>query len=751
MGKWLVDLGRDYALRPQAGETIADTEMMLTFMQAATRVEPTLAEAYRRQYELLWAIGRTAEAAEALARYAALAPEDRIAGLLLLAARTDDLQTMEERACLWRDWLEKKDLSAELASDLHRRIAEYHYNRRELPQATSHAREAIRLLPENVAARRLLYELEGRSNEPLAQLDIALEMVRLNAGNPVLLWDVARLLDSVGLHEQAETWYRRALIAFDREAPSQPPPAEFLLSMAASRIDAGKPDPAEAILQRLPAPADRSPAAYRLLARVARLRNEAEKAEGLLAQARAEYEARWNRPQSGDDRDLAAEMAWFYTIELPDAARARELSAAAMAHAAPGPLARLAYGFSLLAEKRWEEARRVLEPLANEDPWAALGLADAQAGAGDTKGAIERLASLAQRHPTGLLHEQIGARFASWQVQMPPPADRRDLLERLNAFDARVIQYASDPGRYLDVQISPLTGSSGGLGPGEPIRVRVAVKNKGPFPIALGENLMVRPIVLVLADSTGDRARSHGDVARIDLYQRQMLQPGESLTAEQTLDVGSLRATLISTPQVAQRITFRAILGPRYAEDRRRWVPQIGGIETGPVEVTRIADRPEPDRLAAAIGSARSGPVARRIEALERLAMWLAEDGHLRAGRITYAGPHVPADAKAIRSIIREALSDPAWEVRAHLAEALRWIVLDAEFAGAASVLLNDPSPIVRMLAVRLFADQHGAAFAGVASRLAESDPDALVRQMAKAVGQRWVAPTTRKAGAGAD
>ena len=130
-GKWLVDLGRDYPLTPQAGLSSVDAEITLLFMQAAARVEPDLAEAYRWQVDLLQVLGRQDEARLALEAYVQRAGEDIPARLAWVQACLDARQTAESRAAFCRDELARPGIPPVIASDLHRRLAEFHWNRGE--------------------------------------------------------------------------------------------------------------------------------------------------------------------------------------------------------------------------------------------------------------------------------------------------------------------------------------------------------------------------------------------------------------------------------------------------------------------------------------------------------------------------------------------------------------------------------------------------------------------------------------------
>lgn len=118
----------------------------------------------------------------------------------------------------------------------------------------------------------------------------------------------------------------------------------------------------------------------------------------------------------------------------------------------------------------------------------------------------------------------------------------------------------------------------------------------------------------------------------------------------------------------------------------------------------------------------------------------------MQAGRLQY--DHIAIDAKAATAAVVERFADPSWLVRAHLAESLRWVVLDGDLAQAASGLINDPHWLVRMLAMRCFADHHGEKFDKVIVHYADSDSDALVRRVCHALRQRWATsrPASRPA-----
>jgi HEAT repeat protein len=96
-----------------------------------------------------------------------------------------------------------------------------------------------------------------------------------------------------------------------------------------------------------------------------------------------------------------------------------------------------------------------------------------------------------------------------------------------------------------------------------------------------------------------------------------------------------------------------------------------------------------------------------------------------------------PIDADAVRAAVLAMANDSDWYVRARLAEAMRWFVLDDATMPSAMMLLNDSHWLVRSLARRLLADQHGNKFGKILEMAAHSDPDAWARQLAGALLER--------------
>ena len=210
-GEWLVHMGRDYPLSAQASVTNADARITLLFMQAAARVDPALAEPWFWQADMLAALDRPADQRAALAQYLQRRPDDVITWLKWIELSADTMQTAEQRAEFYRATLRDAErFPPEVRSDLHRRLAEYHWNRGERGQAEEQARAAVDDFKMNFAAQRVLDEAQGVEQTPARRLEWALAGMVLNPADLAQAQNIGDMLTAWGLAGDAETWYAHA-------------------------------------------------------------------------------------------------------------------------------------------------------------------------------------------------------------------------------------------------------------------------------------------------------------------------------------------------------------------------------------------------------------------------------------------------------------------------------------------------------------------------------------------------------------
>lgn len=314
----------------------------------------------------------------------------------------------------------------------------------------------------------------------------------------------------------------------------------------------------------------------------------------------------------------------------------------------------------------------------------------------------------------------------------------------LDAFPAEVLEYPFHADKYVALALRPAAEE---FRPAEPWRCTIEIRNKGPFAVTIGSGLMLEPELLCLIEAQGDRLRSSGPVLRVPINRRLQLEPGGVLEIPQTLDIGVVRAGMIGTAQMAHQVRVIALLNPMASQGPDGgmvWQAGPGGLKQE-ARFRRSAYRVEDQKARSLMQQSQSTAIAERIEATELLAMLLAEHQHLAAGRSRYPARQV--DAGTVQAVLLARASDADWQVRARLAECMRWFVLNSQAMQAATRLLSDPHWAVRGLAMRMLADQRGPQAESVLKTGAERDPDEWVRRMCGALLERMedrtVSPST--------
>lgn len=737
-GKWLIDLGRDYPLSPQAGLSEADAEIALSFMLAANRLEPSLSEGYLWQFDLLTALGRQEPARKALEQYCALQPDDLPARLNLIELDLAARQTAEARLAYCAEMLDQNDLPAILSAELHLQRAHIFYRIGQFEDARSAATVALERDPYRLAARALLATLQPGLMTPAEQADLLLWKLTASPADVPATVELADLLASWRLPEQAAGFYRHA-IALIILADAQAKPIDLQLRLAEQLLSAGQSADARKMLNELYVHHPQRLDLLGLLVRTARQVDEPELVRDYLRKADRLWEDIVNN-LSEDDVEAAAavwaEAAWFYIHIDPRPQRALEWAARALTLQPEQAVALRAKAAALRMLERHDEARTVVEQLPDTDPWAVIEGSQLDYATGRQAEAKQRLRPLTTQ-PAGNWSEQTAALAEEWGLESAAsmPAAAIELRERIGGFDARVLNYPAHPEQYISLDMNMDQSS---YAPGEPWWCTFRLTNTGPFPITLGPAGMCRPELICTLNSEGDQPRSSGAVIRISLYQHTRLAVGQSIELRQTVDIGSIRSAMIGTPQQIQKITLSAILSPIFIENEEGRLiarPAVGGLETPAVHFTRRALSAEGDRIDRIGQLVRSHDIDNQIRGCEWLAMLIAEGQHLAAGRLKYQATRV--DRVALQDLFLNALHAPPWQVRTRGAEALRWFGLDAQATQAALGLLDDKHWLVRGLALRALADHHRNKFLPVLKRYAAGDDDAWVRELASAMHRR--------------
>lgn len=722
MAEWLVDLARHEGHLLGRSKPRSAALHLVALLQAARDIAPDCADASYWLYDLMFRMNKTDSAREALATYVRLSPEDVTARVRDLEIKLDAMQTSEERSEYVKNELRNDRLPRAYESELRRRMARFYFERRDAENASREVEQALRLNPMNVPARELAYEMFGETEPALQRVEMALQLIAINPSQANLIWDLGEFLDRLSMHRQAQEWYNRAIEVHHR-SESQAVPATFWHKLAVSYLRSG--DYAEAAQAAASAlKVDPSLRVARLLRAQAleKLGKEDEADQERAAIAKA-YGERVDIVIKEKLTDEAPELAWFYCYHQPEKDRALALAKIAMMPNSPTLLAKLAYGYALRLNGRSDEAMQVLKPLVTEDQLAAVAVADMLIDKGEKGPAISILHKAAMLQYSGIGFNIIRERLERFNENVPEPPVNAKVVRALDKFHRDVFSYHEQPSRFLTFSMRFAEKELNQVGS---VRVTFRLENIGPFPITFGEGFMARSLVAVSARIGGQNGTAYPQYLQVLMNAKPVLLPGDAIEKTVDVNVGAMRNQLIRSVTKAEEIEITAMLDPVF--ENGELVAGMGTIKAGPIIAMRPAISVQPAAVAALLERSTSPSVSERINAAIEMGALLAEAQY---GAVETPARRLPVDSMS--TALASLLTDHDWRVRARAMEAVSWFELTGRTTNAAAqAIRKEDSEIVKMLAVSLFAEQHGEKFRAVLEQLSKNDPSASVRIMAQ-------------------
>jgi len=730
--EWLVDLGRDEALSRQVRGSDDDGWIILSFLQAASRIDPNHADAYLWQYDILRSLGRSADALTALSRYCELRPSDLSARLLWLRLSLEGLQTVEARMAFCREWLRSEDLPPAVRAQFWLHLGMMHLGRKEDSAGQAALSEALAADPDNLAARRLAEERARPLADPSWPVRRLLASLQANPLQPAAVWSVGRQLDAAGLHEQAVTWYERSLSQSRQMQKDYRADEATLMELAAAYAAAGRLNEALAVGHWAIEADHRAVPPRLLMIHLGRLLGRAELVDEQKAAIREAQEAVAGVVTTARDGLGAAQMALYYSHYDPQPEQARRWADLAMQFAPDLPAAKIASGFAALAEGRYDEAADLLRAAAAGDQLAAIGLARALSASQREEEASSVLQSAASLSARGPYRAEIVSLLSERGVKVPVHPAAAAIGQAVEGFDAGLFDLAASPQAAME---PALTFQSDRLSLTRPWRCTLRLTNRSSRAVHLGDQGLVSPQVLLSIRTAGDRPREFRDYLWLSADLLPVLPPGQSVELVQTIDVGPVRRELFGLAQSVQSIEVTGILDA-IRDDQGRWTPAAGGQVLGPAKAVRAAVPAAAEDIDRFVSGLVSEDATIRLESAMNLAALAVEQQRTEAGLTGYSRAVVD-DGALVPLLLRRAASDPLPHVRARILDALRWYRLAPDAVGTVASALSDRSWLVRLAAVSVLTEQQGGEFLPVLEGIARSDPDHLLRQLAGAHARR--------------
>ena len=208
-----------------------------------------------------------------------------------------------------------------------------------------------------------------------------------------------------------------------------------------------------------------------------------------------------------------------------------------------------------------DTAERLLEPQAQEEPFAMLGLGVAAESADDLRGAVRAYAKAALAEPGSLLgvwaRKRVERLLGSTISQTPKAQELERLAESLPETIDRMVK---GPGAFLNVYSAPVSEELDRLGRA---LVRISVRNVGPIPVAVGERAPCRTSTLLIPRLAlgGVWIAEAAEPEVISLNRRLRLMPRETMEFVVWADQGQTGALLDLDAELPATLRWRTVIG----------------------------------------------------------------------------------------------------------------------------------------------------------------------------------------------
>jgi tetratricopeptide (TPR) repeat protein len=709
---------------------------LVVLLEAAVRLNPDDPATCRLLADVQESRGRTAEAAAALETCrAARGRPCYTTDCRWLALLLDQRKTAEQRIALLEGLLNRTDLPAGVRAVAAARLGGLHRGRGELDEAHRAYRRALELDPANPDAAEGLLAV----TEDPAPADRTAALLQLLRGNPkavAVAWDLAALLDALGLHAESLTFYEHAWQTATSTGGAEALSSAFVTEYCNAMLNAER--YAEALrrfrplLEQFPDNLD----LRALCVEAYRAVGQRDDAEAVLQSMVDRYETR--AATDGDSALLVAERAWFNLITRRHARTALAYAQRAAEMQGEDDFVRRVLAACRVRTGQFQAGLDVLKELRDRDVYAAVFLAEALFQLGEADPAAEALRSAVQQSRSGPAYRRAGELAEQYEVSLPPAPGADGAAEVVAEAELGALAMGRSPERYVAVE---LRAAAPAVEVGEPLEVTATLTNVGDRSVPIGEWGLLTP-TMSFEVAVGDRRLSK--LPLLSWASPRHIEPGNSVTATCRLDVAELDTLLARRPLDDVSLTVRPTLDPVTGPDGEV-VSALPQVQVAPVSITRTGlIRPDDrdsvrlwqqgfeqlmDRLGERLAT---GTVEQRMLAARRVGALLSAGKAAARGEVT-----VPPAMRGrlsdepVLALLERALGDDLPAVRAEMLKALLDCPLDESILHRLGRVFDDPDPLVRMRAAELL----GASDTPdkqTPLRFLASDSEELVRRMAE-------------------
>ena len=730
-------------------------------LRAATRLAPTEPRFFRLLSEAVARLGDDQGTINALTAYRGLVPTDHGAQIEQVDLFLRVMETADAKLNYLRMISGSEDVAPTVRAHAAFRLSEVLADRAEMTASDEALAEALRLDPLNLDALGVTYARLPADAPPERRVAALLALLRSNPAQAQIASVLARELGKVGLTKPAAQWYDTAFRIYMRTGT--PPAQSEFVDYAAALLLTGDAKGAEHLMSQVVSVSPENLEAWYLRLLAARALGDKEAVErvrqqtaaaltNVLAQIRKEAgeeaattqpldpapaDPKWpdanamlervkgaNKPELLEAfADAALSAAWFLTYfeEKPDQAQPWVNVLRGLLVEGSQTVARLE-GWAFLLQNKPDEARVKLSAAAETDPLAALGLI--RLAGPDAKASADAEAQrLLAQHGYGLTGATLADALAFRGIKPKVPESAKPVSDELAKFPPTFTRILEAPGAFYALRVEPVKISHQF---GEPMLIRVTITNNSEFDLTVGPDGIIRSDLWIDAQLRGIANQPFPGVAFDRLAGPVVLPAKKAMSQVILASQGPLAGFLMGNPTPSFQMSFTVTTNPS----------SVGGrVDPGPagqrVTSGRLVERRGTPNNAALLAqrvqdAMDNQPAPERVRLIELIATFTMLLGAQEQNEGTKAA------LDTLRDLMRRGAADPDPTVRAWAMYCSAMTVSDEDRAAAIETMSNDPDWPVRMAAV-LASHTRGGGRETVA-RLAESDPDEVIKQYAAAV-----------------
>ncbi|XAL99717.1 hypothetical protein OT109_19325 [Phycisphaeraceae bacterium D3-23] len=628
---------------PQTGDDGHPLALAVILLDQAVELDPSNSQAWTLRMELAQQMGDAEAHETALVGYLATGIDDERAQYDLIRINLAKHQTLDQQFDALEQLLNSEG-SRRLSDPLRSRLASYAASlAEELVDPQAQARwvvEAARLDPANGEAASMLYAIVvERGGDDLRQATALVNVVRASPMDPWSRLELADALASQASYDRAlqqyqlvDNWIGSSPFVVGDKVFRQLLPTDIYRNWLHSLATTGADPLALQIVEAL----DGYYTAYHIaLAAVAESGADISEAPEVPQTLPLDFEvirlaildgpsdteaaaASFGRIQAGfaqvdQEGQTAGRLALLAAVFGPDLDQAQAL---AQALAEDDPDKATALGWVAARQGNSAQAIESLGPLADSDALAACGLAIAEDL--DDAGRARRLQEIIHRGPLDLAALAAGRRLSRDGRDIPPSRVGTALLERMSKFPESL--WLADLNRtpWIDARLRIRPARFNQL---DPINAEITLWNTSRFPIAIGDNEVIRPrAILQITASINGRPAPPLQPIVVDLGRKLTLGPGERLIIDTRLDYHQFGALRALNPGIGVLFDTRLIVNPAVGPNGSFIPAATGGVSTVRDCIVQGAP-PNAERIEEWLGTIDSAETLTRLITVTRLAV----------------------------------------------------------------------------------------------------------------------------------